>query len=98
MAVSGLRFEAFCIARSLPGVKVRETQFSTPAFRGILVTAPDKSKAIIVLNNLPALGGRTNVDLTHDLCISSCIRRRWIRRNIHSFYEWQANEKARRSC
>ncbi|MGN1073734.1 MAG: ImmA/IrrE family metallo-endopeptidase [Eubacteriales bacterium] len=59
-------FDAFCIARSLAGVKLREARFSTPAFRGLLVTSPDKSRAIIVLNSLRSEEEQM-FDLTHEL-------------------------------
>lgn len=91
--VSGLRFEAFCIARSLPGVKVRETRFSTPAFRGILVTAPDKSKAIIVLNSLRSEEEQT-FDLTHELVHFELHPPTMDSQKYSQFYEWQANEGA----
>ncbi len=91
--VSGLRFEAFCIARSLPGVKVRETRFSTPAFRGILVTAPDKSKAIIVLNSLRSEEEQM-FDLTHELVHFELHPPTMDSQKYSQFYEWQANEGA----
>ena len=59
-------FDAFCIARSLAGVKLREARFSTPAFRGLLVTSPDKARAIIVLNSLRSEEEQM-FDLTHEL-------------------------------